>query len=154
MDIELVKVEISDKQIIKKLLEEYFSELGDPHEYKYLDLYWQQKTRHPFLVKVDNNIAGFVLVNENDPQSIPNYPLGIAEFYIAREYRNKGVGENIAIQVFKMFKGKWSIRETLNNLSGVEFWRKVIESYTKGNYQEIKSDDNRWKGYTQIFEST
>jgi len=52
-----------------------------------------------------------------------------------------------------LFPGKWSIRETFENISGIEFWRKVIGYYTKGNYKEIKSDDNRWKGYTQIFET-
>jgi len=81
----LQKAIISDKELLKSLLKQYFDELGNPHEYKYLDEYWIDINRHPYLIKIDNKVSGFVLVNEKDPQSIPDYPLGIAEFYVLKK---------------------------------------------------------------------
>lgn len=50
-------------------------------DYKYLDHYWTEEGRHPFLILITGKLAGFVLVRElkeNDSSSI----YSIAEFFI------------------------------------------------------------------------
>src|SRR3989344_611742 len=121
MDIDLVKVKIEEKPILANLLELYvydFSEMenndvGDDGRfgYKHFNDYWQESNRHPFFIKVDGRLAGFVLVNEKDPQAYPGYPLGIGEFFVMRKYRQRGIGERVAHNVFGMFPGKWSVRQ-------------------------------------------
>lgn len=71
MDIKIVPIEEKDKQILANLLELYeydFSEFSNSdldengrYGYKYLDNYWQEENRHPFFIKVDDKLAGFVL---------------------------------------------------------------------------------------------
>lgn len=75
MRIEVVKAALQEKPILRNLLELYqydFSEIeGEDVDarglfgYRYLDRYWMESGRHPFLVKVDGMLAGFVLVSRH-----------------------------------------------------------------------------------------
>lgn len=154
MKINLEKADISEKKVIKNLLDDNLRELGITEDYKYLDNYWEEPNRHPFLIKLDGKNIGFIFVNTKDPQSHTGFPQGIAEFYVRTDFRNKGIGEKIACDIFEMFPGKWSIRELDSNKSAQEFWRKVIGRYTNGNFKEIISDNQRWKGPIQLFDNS
>ena len=75
MNIELVRVEETEKSVLRQLIELYnydFSEYDqadvDAHGwygYHYLDHYWTEEARHSFFIKVDGKLAGFVLVNDH-----------------------------------------------------------------------------------------
>jgi len=161
MNIQVVKSGIEEKSIIDDLMQLYLPELGDHeknksgrYEYKYLDNYWKEPNRHPFFIKVDENVAGFVLVDEKDFNAEPDYPLGITEFFVLKEYRKQAVGEKVAQEIFGIFQGRWSIREKEDNKSAQEFWRKVIDRYTNGNYKEVISNNERWRGPVQLFDNS
>lgn len=74
MKIELVKVSMHQKMVLRHLLELYqydFSEFdyADVNEYglydyKFLDHYWTEPDRIPFFIKVDERYAGFVLLRK------------------------------------------------------------------------------------------
>jgi len=54
------------------------------YDYKYLDHYWTEEGRQPFVIRVDGKLAGFVLIrmmgtNEHS-QSIP-----VAEFFVMKK---------------------------------------------------------------------
>lgn len=93
-------------------------------------------------------MAGFVLVR-NLEESTPVH--SIAEFFILRKYRRRGVGKAAAHQIFGMFPGQWRVAQTEDNHPAQAFWRKVISEYTQGNFKEIWSNDDEWKGPIQIF---
>ena len=120
--------------------------------YPYLDHYWLEKGRHPFLIRVDGKIAGFVLVNQNTYISTSNW--AISEFFILRKYRHHGVGKTVAFQVFDIFRGKWEVHELACNLPSQEFWRSVIAAYTDGNFTETYLSDNSSQGPIQCFDNT
>ncbi len=157
----------SDKEVIRNLLELYqydmveFSHDGwrdvqfdGRYGYPYLDLYWQEPTRHPFLVKVDGNPAGFVLVNQHLPIPEGAPAKSIAEFFIMRKYRGQGIGKKVAEMTFDRFPGKWQVTQEKNNPSAQKFWRRVIDSYTSGQFQEKILDNDRWNGPVLIFSSS
>lgn len=164
MQIDIQKADISLKPVFSNLLELYehdfsdvtpFEEAKDVDEsgrfgYKYLDSYWTDPMRHPFIVKVDGKIAGFVFVNLNHEEGDEPNTHGISEFFILRKYRQKGVGEQVARQVFDMFPGKWRIGQTTGNIPAQQFWRKAIANYTQGKYEEAVSD----KGPYQTFDNS
>jgi predicted acetyltransferase len=60
----------------------------------------------------------------------------MAEFFIARARRRLGIGATAVRLIFSRFAGRWEITEYLRNTNAVSFWRRVVASYTRGNYRE------------------
>ena len=104
---------------------------------KYLELYWKEDKRHPYVLKCDGEIAGFVLERLNEEGMNE-----IAEFFVLNKYRKLGAGTFMANEMFKRFKGKWEIRTLLKNKRAQEFWRKVVRDASNGNFTEQLIRDN------------
>lgn len=162
MDIKLEKASINQKSIMRNLLELYnydFTEY-DPDDvdehglygYKYLDHYWTEENRYPFLIRVNNNLAGFILVRGMGTNSQNNNIYSIAEFFVMRKYRKAGVGKRAAIMVFNMLKGEWKVSQIESNIPAQHFWRNVISEYTNNQFEEIRETD--WNGPIQKFTNT
>jgi predicted acetyltransferase len=161
--IEVSPAELGEKAVLRNLLELYLydfsefdgGEVGPDGLYGHdtLDLYWTEAGRHPFLIRVDGQLAGFVLVNRH--YYLPTQPdaHAIGEFFVMRKYRRSGVGEKVAVQIFQLFPGKWEVAQLADNLPAHLFWRKVIGRFTQDQYEEIFLDDNRWHGPVLTFES-
>ena len=72
MKIEVQQASLEDKPILRNLLElyEYDSSEFEPRDldangllgYRWLDHYWTEPDRYPFIVRVDCKLAGLVLV--------------------------------------------------------------------------------------------
>lgn len=153
MNIEIVKVERKDKEILREMLRDYEKEItdGKDGEYKYFDSYWEKENRWPFFIKVDEKIAGFVLVNQHN--LVEPEAKNLSEFYVKKEYRGQRVGLRAAIKVFEIFPGKWEIRQMIENQKAHVFWLKVLSEYTRGKFKETKMDYEKWRGWIQTFES-
>lgn len=118
-----------DKPVMRRLLEFYrydFSEFDgsdvDEHGafgYRFLDLYWTEEGRHPFLFKVDGRWAGLALVRSGPP-------LDMAEFFVLRKFRRSGIGREAARALFARFPGAWTVRQQRSNPVASTFWRAVI----------------------------
>lgn len=131
-------------------------EIGEDGRFGYpaLDAYWQQPGRYPFLIRVEGKLAGFALVAEQ--RLIDGASPGhlIAEFFILRAFRRRGVGSAAAVQLFDRFPGPWWVGEHSLNLPAQAFWRAVIGRYTGGRFHE-----ERWQepdgtgGVAQRFET-
>jgi predicted acetyltransferase len=161
MNIEITPATVVERPILRNLMELYqydFSEFDGAdlspmglYDYPYLDYYWVEPERTPFLVRVDSNLAGFVLVTRY------NYLTGLkdtwvmAEFFILRKYRHQGIGEYVARSIFKQFSGAWQVGQILENPSATTFWHKVISRFTKGDFEEHQLDNENWHGPIQTF---
>jgi len=147
MDIQVTSASIDEKSILRNLLEFYiydFTEYKtwdlDQHGqfgYRYLDHYWTEPDRHPFLVRVEGKLAGFALVSIVDDRT------QMSEFFILRKYRRQGVGEAVARDVFARFPGPWHVQEFEQNVRAQRFWRSVIGKVTNGSYTEYVDDGGR-----------
>lgn len=93
-------------------------------------------TGHPFLVRVNDRMAGFCLVRQTGASS---YDIG--QFFILRRYARQGVGRYVAHRVFDMFPGDWEVAEMEGNTPAQAFWRSIIGDYTDGDYQECIVND-------------
>jgi predicted acetyltransferase len=60
----------------------------------------------------------------------------MAEFFIARPWRRRGIGAQAVRMLFDRFDGQWLISEHVSNSTAVTFWRRVVTAYTHGKYQE------------------
>lgn len=118
---------------------------------EHLDLYWTESGRRAFLISVDDQLAGFVLVNSYVCLEENKGAKSIAEFFVMRKYRRQGVGRMAAGKIFDLIPGKWEVRQISSNAAGQHFWRKVISEYTGGRFTETILDNDDWKGPVQSF---
>jgi predicted acetyltransferase len=145
--INLVDATVEDKPVVRHLLELYqhdFSEFDgrevDGHGlygYPYLDHYWTERDRRPFLIEVDRHWAGLALVRLGPP-------IDMSEFFVVRKYRRLGVGRAAAHLVFGRLPGSWQLRQLASNPGATEFWRRTIPVL----YTERNDED----GSVQLFE--
>jgi predicted acetyltransferase len=54
----------------------------------------------------------------------------MAEFFVLRRYRRRGIGTRLTHLAFNRFPGAWQVRVMDSNAAAVRFWRKAIESFT------------------------
>jgi predicted acetyltransferase len=137
MNIELERVNSSDRYKIEKMMQLYLHDLGvhfpiefdsEICEYRYkLDKYFEDQ--HAYLIKDGNNILGFMLVDNY----IDYYE--ISEIFILNNYKGKGIGEKAVNKIFDQFKGRWVIKTVPNSLKAEKFWLKTISDYTRGKYE-------------------
>lgn len=147
MNIKLESVSIQQKSALRNLLELYaydFTEFipddVDQHGlygYKYLDHYWTEEGRHPFIIYIDGKIAGFVLVRRYYVSNLRDYVFSIAEFFVMKKYRKQGVGKNVALRMFNLFQGIWEVAEVEENRPARAFWRKIINDFTQGDFESF-----------------
>ena len=153
MKVSLELISIEQKKFLGEMLKAYERELTgeeDPGEYKYLDSYWRKEDRKPYFITINDDVAGFALLNKHTV--VQNNGYNIAEFYVKKEYRNKGVAKKAAYQLFSLFPGKWEVRQLSNNSKARTFWNKVIKEYTSDHYKEKLLNNDKWRGYIQTFE--
>lgn len=108
------------------------SENGDFGFYS-LDPYWNDQVNHsPFIVKLNDKIIGFVLVEKVEKHGEETNK--IAEFFITKKYRRNGYGKIVAKQVFDMFRGSWEVTQIEKNIqkfSGVTSYPIIQIIHTK-----------------------
>src|SRR5882672_3536388 len=130
--IEVIPAAAEQEPILANLLELYahdFSEFLDLElgadgrfGYKRLALYWSEPGRQPFLVRIDGKLAGLVLVKNGSDVSGNTTVWDMAEFFVIRGYRRRGIGTQIAHEVWKRFPGAWEVRVMESNIPAYHFW--------------------------------
>jgi len=138
--IELVPASPEQEPILANLLEFYihdFSEFYpmDPGPdgrfgYPNLSAYWSHPDRYPFLIEAGGKLAGLVLVKKDRGVASVGPVWDIAEFFILRAWRRKGIGTGAAHQAWERFPGEWELRAMQSNRNAVEFWQRAIAGFT------------------------
>jgi predicted acetyltransferase len=118
-----------------------------------LDAYWTDPRRHPFLIRIDERLGGFALVQERSRLTGEDGVRDVAEFFVMRRYRRRGIGERAARWLFDRFRGRWEVRQKAENEAATAFWRRVIGRYSGGRFEDVVWDDARWRGPVQLFDS-
>jgi len=164
LNVELVRTTATDEPVLGRLLQLYgydFSEVvgmdvGDDGLFDVgttLARCWAEPSRHVFWCKVDAKLAGFAILDERSRLTGDPGVVDIAEFFVMRKYRRQGVGSIFATRVFDLYPRRWEVRERAQNTAARAFWRKAIDRYTGGNFEEILLDDERWRGPMQSFDA-
>lgn len=113
--------------------------------------YWLDDWRHPFLLRVDDKLAGFALIARRSRLTGRIGVFDMAEFFVMRRFRRRGVGLAAAFAAFDRFKGPWEVRQRDENPATTTFWRRAIGDYTNGSYRETRSNSPEWTGLVQSF---
>lgn len=107
----------ADNPLLWQHLQQYLAEMPSENKhhfkdenglwkYPWFDSYWEQPTRHPFLIYRGETLVGFCMIRE----LIPTELYSIAEFYIFQEYRRQGIGLATMKRIEKRFPNKhWQL---------------------------------------------
>lgn len=149
--IELKQAEKSDHQLIVNLMQFYnydfsewvplsFSEDGFFAIRPKLE-YLSSPTTRPFLVFVDGDIAGFLIVDDEVHATGAKHNIGY--FFVARRFRGLGVGTQAVSDLLLKIPGPWQIWHVRENLGAAAFWAKVIPMVSGGEYavHSLEIDD-------------
>jgi len=149
--IEVTPAAPHEQPILANLLELYAHDFSEFHDvelgpdgrfgYKPLPLYWTEPNRHPFLVKIDGKLAGFALVKRGSEVSGNPTTWDMAEFFVVRACRRRGVGIRIAHEVWRRFPGPWEVRVMESNQAAQQFWERAIAAFvseTAGSVRVVK----------------
>lgn len=158
MDVRIEPIMIEQKSVFMQMMELYeydFSEFSgaDLNEYGYfgysrIDDYWNEEGRYPFFIRADGKLAGLVLVRSCCEHTHLANPHNIAEFFVMKKYRRKGVGKAAAMKIFDRFPGGWEISQWQNNLPAQRFWKQVVNEYTNGKYETFAAPERGEVGFT------
>ena len=99
-----------------------------------LSSYFEEPERHAFLIKVDDELAGFVLINKIG--STPDVDWNIGEFFVVSKFQGKGVGRYVAEKIFSEFPGTWETTQIPENTAAIDFWEKVVSQYSHGQFEK------------------
>ncbi|MGZ4988713.1 MAG: GNAT family N-acetyltransferase, partial [Limisphaerales bacterium] len=97
--------------------------------YPDLPLYWSEPGRYPFLIKVDGKLAGFALIRQLPPVAGHDAVWDVAEFFVLRAYRRRGVGREAACGLWRQFPGRWQVRVMRTNQTAHGFWQRAIAAF-------------------------
>lgn len=158
MEIRLELMCVEQKSLLVQLMELYMHEFSvyeniDINEYGYygyghIDDYWNEDGRFPYLIRVDNKIAGFALVCPHCDYISGENSRCIGEFFIMPKYRRKGIGLYVATKLFNNHPGFWEVCYLRNNLLAANFWKKVVEKYTNNDYEICGTEKDNMIGFT------
>lgn len=154
--VRLVPAADGDRPLLRRLWQLYLDDLSvyesaapgpdglfDPGPY--FDLYWSESDRHPLLIEVDGRVAGFALVRR-----LPDGTHQMAEFFVLRGERRRGVGREAALAVFERYPGRWEVAQMRANAPARAFWRAVVAECSGGRFEEGPTD-SPVAGVRQVF---
>jgi predicted acetyltransferase len=139
--VELLPAALEQKPVLDDLFQPYANDFSAIHpiefgadgrfHYPPLDAYWTDPARFPFLVTVQGQLAGFVLVQQGSQISEDPTVWDIAEFFVFRAHRRRGVGTAIARAVWTRFPGAWEVRVMQSNRDALSFWSAAVRGFVE-----------------------
>jgi predicted acetyltransferase len=140
-NIEVLPAAEEQRPVVANLLELYAHDFSEFHDlelgedgrfgYKDLSLYWREASRYPFLFRIDGRLAGLALIKKGSEVPADENVWDIAEFFVVRRYRRRGVGTSIAHQLWRRFPGPWNVRVMQSNSSARQFWEHAIKTFSR-----------------------
>lgn len=166
MSIDIVKATTEDFAVVKNLVPYYIYDMSEfmgwdcNAEGRWdgcdeLPDYWKEPDHHPFLIKVNQSVAGFAMIRRF-PDELDRYEVG--EFFVARKFKRQRIGKRCAFWLFDAFPGKWIVRVLDANSGARSFWDSVIREYTDGamiqtSEQYVCHSSGTWQMQFYRFES-
>jgi predicted acetyltransferase len=146
-EIQIIPATISDYPIVQNLARFYVYDRSgfmgwgceEDGNFECIDFkhYFTQPDHKSFIIKVNDELAGFVLL---DKKQITDQKVdwNMGEFFIIAKFQGAGVAAKAVRQIFAEHKGQWSVAVMLENVKALKFWHRIISQITNGHFSEIK----------------
>ncbi len=140
----------ADKSVIANLIQLYLHDMTEfmpfpvgedgRFEYGFLDRFW----RHPYFIMDGDEIAGFALVIDECPLTGRAPCHFMAEFFVLRAYRGRGVGQGALDLALAAHPGNWHIAVPHANKAAQAFWSRALASRAPAA-RDIHFDGDDWR---------
>ena len=138
--IEVIPATRDQESILANLLQLYCHDFSEFHEislgadgrfgYAHLPSYFTDPGRYPLLVRIDGKPGGFILVKRGSEFTGNPDVWDVAEFFVVRGCRRRGVGTAVARHAWTLLPGSWEVRVLERNHAAVAFWQHAIAQFT------------------------
>ena len=98
--------------------------------------YIADEDRRAYFIMQDNEISGFVLVNQEANLSGSDWV--VAEFFVLGKFQGQGVGTDILPLLFKELPGVWEVSVMPFNKPALLFWQRAFKKLAQ--QKNIESD--------------
>ena len=109
--------------------------------------YFENPDEKAYLIRVDGEIAGFVLLDKMQLFEPVDWNMG--EFFILAKFQGKNVASEVACQIFNDYPGRWSVAVMPENVKAARFWHRIVGHVSCNNFNlvsktadELKTTDN------------
>ena len=136
MAFELRKAADSERPSVEHLIQLYLYDMASEHPwplgpdgrygYDFLDRFWQ----YPYLLYADGELAGFALLIRGCPVTGRDDCWFMAEFFVLRPYRRRGLGAEATRRLLASHAGAWHVAVLQSNRSALAFWGRVLSEHT------------------------
>jgi predicted acetyltransferase len=93
------------------------------------DAWWGRDDHFPFFIRRGDNLSGFALARRGSKVTGESDVMDVAEFFVVRGARKRGVGRAAAHALFAAFPGRWEVRVRQTNVTALQFWSSAIETF-------------------------
>jgi predicted acetyltransferase len=155
--VELIQTGPEEAELIRNLYQYYAYESSDWEQEdveadgrfyihdEHLARYWQDPQWSANLLLVDGYIAGFLLIEGCELPGIE--ALELADLFILKRYRRKGIGRAIATQVLCSGEADWLVRFYDQDEVSQAFWRVVLDNLPRPVQALELADDPQLMSY-------
>lgn len=109
-------------------------------EYDFFDRFW----RFPYLIQSGDEIAGFAFVIDQCPLTARKPCWFMAEFFVLKAYRRRGVGQAAVAAILGHHPGDWHVAVPLANEPAQAFWESALQT-CHSTTSEIVFEGDDWR---------
>ena len=92
------------------------------------EVWWTRDDHFPHLIRRGGKLTGFALARRGSRLTGDPDVMDVAEFFVLRGARGKGVGRRAAHALFDAFPGAWEVRVRRSNVAALRFWSRAAEA--------------------------
>ena len=149
--IEVVPAAEADKATIANLIQLYLYDMTDEgvwpigadgrYAYDFLERFWL----HPYLLRADGELAGFALVIDACPLTGEAPCWFMAEFFVLRGYRRRGIGRQAVADLLARHPGRWHVAVTRSHVRSEAFWARARDGRVGLATRELNFEGEEWR---------
>lgn len=138
INVALVRISTDDASTLRNLFELYaydFSELVPLHlhpngrfDVPVSDDWWTRDDHFPFFIRSSDELLGFALARRGSRLTDDREVMDVAEFFVVRGARRKGVGIAAVRALLAALPGPWEVRVRRTNPLAKAFWSRALAS--------------------------
>ncbi len=153
MKIEIIPAGIEQRQLVRNLFQFYSYDSSDWESEDigadglfyiydpYFNQYWETEGWSVSLVKVNEVIAGFLLIERSDIPSLdaPEF----ADFFLLKKFRRLGIGRSVVDEVIAKSTSAWVVNVFKDDKNADEFWQSLFRSSLFRSVRELEDTNDR-----------
>ncbi|MGE7955018.1 GNAT family N-acetyltransferase [Pseudomonas sp. NPDC089530] len=94
--------------------------------------YWRQPGTRPWLLRVEGELAGFAIVD--DEVRLAEVQYNLAYLFVVRRFRGRGIGRQVVTQLLAGLPGQWQVLHLDANPPARAFWARVLPELSGGAF--------------------